>query len=548
MQNFQNLAQLSSMGTQPLLSGMLDFSLLNNTFGQQGLSGLGGSGGGSRGGTGSSFSNHPMALPSSAAAASQRSYPPTGGMGSRTSPTFNEGRHNGAHQQQQQQQSHQHSMVDQLSRTTSNNTTGSGPTPPFMNQLTSSSMSGVSADLLSQHQHQQLQHQQQQQGQHRVPQGMPPSRAETARRLAITALPPFEEAQTPHWMVRTYIPFSIEEDPNWLSSFQCYIRAEILELFRVNDEGIRIRNAAKSLSMNQVGIRCRFCAHLQVSDHLFCPRALTTAQWLESSPLLLASLTPVLLFMTSQHGTRANRASCFPSKIDKIYQSFTMMLREHFAACEEIPEREKQRFTELQNMNAQGASNAKGYWEHAARKKGLVDLSEKNGRSGIHIFDATVSNAAMIPPFGSSPRFSEPSTPVKLVYSSDQGTVSDFLYALMDQTYRVHLAPSERTGNRKTLDPGMPGFGCRYCYEAGRMGLCRLFPARRRTIHSKIPDLYDHMKRCNLCPENVKQNLINLHNENEAESSHNQDTATRGQEREFFERIWTRLGHYDDVE
>ena len=196
-------------------------------------------------------------------------------------------------------------------------------------------------------------------------------------------MPPIEEPNTPHYSQRTFVPFSIDEDPNWLSEFQCFIRSEILELFRVGQQGIKVRNALKSLTVNQVGIRCRFCAHLQ-------------------------------------HGTRANRASCFPSKIDKIYQSFTMMLREHFPSCSEIPDAQKRRFMELQNMNAQGASNAKGYWEHAAKKKGLVDISEDNGRGGIHIFESTLAQAAMIPPFGAESQFQEPANPVTLIHKSDK--------------------------------------------------------------------------------------------------------------------------------
>lgn len=369
-------------------------------------------------------------------------------------------------------------------------------------------------------------------------------------RQNIARLPPMEETPTPHYSQRICMPFSTDEDANWLSEFQCMIRADILELFRVSEQGIKVRNGLKSLTVSQVGIRCRYCAHLQ-------------------------------------HGTRANRASCFPSKIDKIYQryvirygyileyiflgglnilntviltfcglkllvhllfSFTMMLREHFPHCPEIPPPTKKAFLKLQNMNAQGASNAKGYWEHAAKKMGLVDITGENGKGGIHISEETQRHALRISPFGSSPNFREPHPPVSLVHKSDKDLASPFLYFLLQQVYRVHLAPSERKGNRKSLRPGMPGFGCKYCYEAGRMGLCRLFPARRRTIHTKIPDLYDHMKRCPLCPNDVKERLVYLHMEDPGTSLGGQDqnSTSRGREREFFEHVWSRLGH--DVE
>ena len=338
LQNMQGFSQLSSMGgTQPLLSGMLDFSRLNNRFGQQGRGGF----------TGNTL--------------------PTGNSGS-----MNQAQMVAMSQANQQQMGHlqgnanqgnSHQVnpmsplsaaeVLQLSRM---NPSSSGLSPQQSLSMDPSVLGGPSAGAGNGGQADVFSHQLQQQ----MPQMLQMEGA------GGPMLPPLEEAQTLHYSQRPYAAFSIEEDPNWLSSFQCFIRSEILELFRVSNQGIKVRNALKSLTVNQVGIRCRFCAHLQ-------------------------------------HGTRANRASCFPSKIEKIYQSFTMMLREHFPSCSEIPEATKKRFTQLQNMNAQGASNAKGYWAHAAKKKGLVDISEENGRGGIHIFEATIANAAAIPASGCRP-------------------------------------------------------------------------------------------------------------------------------------------------
>lgn len=482
IQNMQNF-QLSTMagGGQPLLtgmggmSGMLDFSLLNNRFSNQQSFGGGGN-------AGSSSMNHNQML-----AMSQQGNHQMGHL-------QGNGNNNNSNSHQVNPMTAL-SAGDALQMSRMNSSSSSGPAPQESFSMDFSGMGGNTSPLGGQS--------------NPFSQQLAVSQMDGA---GFATLPPLEEAQTLHFNARPYMPFSIEEDANWLSSFQCFIRSEILELFRVSSQGIKVRNALKSLTINQVGIRCRFCAHLQ-------------------------------------HGTRANRASCFPSKIDKIYQSFTMMLREHFPSCSEIPEETKKRFTQLQNMNAQGASNAKGYWEHAAKKKGLVDISEDNGRGGIHIFEATMANAAALPPFGSTPSFKEPQPPQVLVYKIDQSLVSEFLYSLMEQTYRVHLAPSERKGNRKSLRPGMPGFGCRYCYDAGRMGLSRLFPARRRTIHTKVPDLFDHMKRCPLCPQQMKHKLITLHaKENRGMNGAEQNTESRGREREFFERIWTRLGHQDDAE
>jgi hypothetical protein len=493
-QDLQNLAHVPSMGNQQYYTGMLDHSnFVNNHLAQQSHGGMGGGAGTLQSASSSMTalyqSLNQASLPVQSTSAmvqmppagfycGQAGYQAENHMGSlSTAGMMQLSRTNAAFSQQQQQQ-------QQL---------------VFPQQLQSR---GTVFDVALASQPHQVTH--------RLT--STPQRGLPALESSAPGLPPLEESQPLHYSQRPFYSFAIEEDSNWLSEFQCFIRSEILELFRVTREGIKIRNAGKSLTVNQVGIRCRFCAHLR-------------------------------------HGTRANRASCFPSKIDKIYQSFTMMLREHFASCKEIPEATMKRFTELQNMNAQGACNAKGFWEHAAKKKGMIDTSEDDGYGGIRIFDHTQAQAALIPPFGTEGNLVEPNPPLPLVNKGDKPLVSNFLYTLMEQVYRVHLVQSEKKGNQTSLRLEMPGFGCRYCYDAGRMGLCRLFPARRRTIHTKIPDLFDHMKRCPLCPQNVKDNLIFLHKEeNGGMTGVDHDTVSRGREREFFERIWSRLGHHDESE
>lgn len=322
-----------------------------------------------------------------------------------------------------------------------------------------------------------------------------------AQGTSMSMMPPHEEEVTPHFSERTCVPFSADEDHNWLSELQCFIRSDILELFRVKEFGIKARNKGKTLTVNQVGIRCRFCAHLE-------------------------------------HGARSKRSSAFPSKISKIYNSFTMMLREHFDQCSEIPPAQRSTFDRLKSMNAQGASDAKKYWEHAAKKLGMVDVDD----NGIHILPNSKAEASNIPPFGFDPAFREPARGKALIRADDRRLVSEYLFTLMDQVFRVSLTPQERTGHRKSLKAGMPGFGCKYCYEANRWGQCRLFPARKRTIHSKIPDLYDHLRRCPLCPANVKEQLERLHQASKEATAESAITS-RSQEKEFYERIWLRLGH-----
>ena len=240
------------------------------------------------------------------------------------------------------------------------------------------------------------------------------------------------------------------------------------------------------------------------------------------------------------------------------------MLRDHWPTCQSIPSPQKEQFVAFKSQNNQGASDSKNYWMHAARRSGMVNTNDK----GIEIDEASRTAAARIAPFGTNSETTaslllEKEDTIKLVLPEDKELLpktSEYLFVLLSQVQRVRLSASERVGNRKSLRLGLPGFGCRFCSQAGRLGLSRIFPARRRTLPSKIPDLFDHMKRCTLCPDNVREKLILLereYQEHQQELQENQQITLgkssskggeSGKEREFYSRIWARLGHGDRPE
>mmetsp|Transcript_16746 Transcript_16746/g.38502 ORF Transcript_16746/g.38502 Transcript_16746/m.38502 type:complete len:419 (-) Transcript_16746:910-2166(-) len=302
---------------------------------------------------------------------------------------------------------------------------------------------------------------------------------------------------------RKVIPLATDEDENWLSEFLCFIRSELVEVFRATQEDVASRINSKKVVFGQVGIRCRYCAHLP-------------------------------------HSERASRSSCFPSSISRIYQSLTMVIREHFTGCPSIPDHLKKRFKELRGTTAQGATDSKRYWNDSAVRLGMVDTP-----NGIIMEEVTAESFEK--PASSLQRHGSFSTGeydgntsadsvMLLVDEHDKEIVTEYLFFILTQVQRVRLTESERVGNRKSMELDTPGFGCRYCCAAGRKGLCRFFPARRRTLPAKIKDLHDHLRRCKLCPDNVKRRLIELH-----ELEPPKDVSSEERERTFFDRLWGRL-------
>lgn len=89
---------------------------------------------------------------------------------------------------------------------------------------------------------------------------------------------------------REPIALGIDEDCNWLSEFHAFVRENFLEVCWAGGQEVALRNSSKKVLLDQVGICCKFCKN-------------------------------------APPGSRSPRSSAYPSSVQQIYQSFTMMLR-----------------------------------------------------------------------------------------------------------------------------------------------------------------------------------------------------------------------------
>ena len=140
----------------------------------------------------------------------------------------------------------------------------------------------------------------------------------------------------PHFTNRTIVTLSAPDDVHWLSNYLCFVREKCVEVFEADDAELAWRSNANIINPRQVGIRCRYCAHIHQRD-------------------------------------RAGRSTSFPSSLSRIYQSLTMMLREHFPTCTEMPPAIKERFLALKGQKTSGADQDK-------RKLRGSDISAKESR------------------------------------------------------------------------------------------------------------------------------------------------------------------------
>ena len=145
------------------------------------------------------------------------------------------------------------------------------------------------------------------------------------------------EALQPYYN-RPVLSLSTNDDGIWLSEFLCFVRSQCVEVFAASQDDVAERMNSKKVLLGQVGFRCRFCAHLP-------------------------------------HRERTGRSSSFPSSIKRIYQSLTMMLRDHFTKCNAMPPQMNARYLCLKANANKGARriDSRKYWTESARTLGLVD-------------------------------------------------------------------------------------------------------------------------------------------------------------------------------
>ena len=143
---------------------------------------------------------------------------------------------------------------------------------------------------------------------------------------------------------RPFICLGQEDDKDRLSEFLCFLRAECIEVFKATKADVYERRRSKKVNLDQVGIRCRFCVNLPLPE-------------------------------------RVGRSSSFPSSLDRIYQSVTMMIREHYPKCTMMLPEVREKYQMYRNSNTRRKKGeivleSKSYWVNSAASLGMYDTDD----------------------------------------------------------------------------------------------------------------------------------------------------------------------------
>ena len=126
-----------------------------------------------------------------------------------------------------------------------------------------------------------------------------------------------------------------------------------------------------------------------------------------------------------------------------------------------------------------------------------------------------------------------------LVLESDRELATKFSFAVLSEYGATTFVETDRQGKRKGLAIGFPGLSCMHCDGNLRKG-GRFFPSTIKTMadtKKTLISIYNHLLKCNNCPEEVKKNISHLRQVLTEESK----KQKYGSQKAFFLNIWTRL-------
>jgi hypothetical protein len=175
----------------------------------------------------------------------------------------------------------------------------------------------------------------------------------TTGHLSAPLRPPSTRTLSSGWPRSLPVTIARPSDAHKLTEYQCLLRQQ-MEVFEaeIKDVETHMRGRNKPITVGQVGIRCRHCAHLPVRR-------------------------------------RQKGAVYFPSTKHGLYQAAQNMATAHMPVCLELPTHTREMMLHLKATSSAGAGRR--YWSHGATQLGLVDTADRGIRFVLRNAD---SNAA----------------------------------------------------------------------------------------------------------------------------------------------------------
>ena len=392
---------------------------------------------------------------------------------------------------------------------------------------------------------------------------------EVVEESSVSDIDPSPEDTGPFDSMKYPMALAMESDKYWLTPLHCYVREHCVEVFTASSIDIArpTRGKRKPIKIGQVGIRCPHCASAD-----------------------------------SKRTTWERGSVYYPTSIASVYNATMNLLQRHLDKCSAIPNEILECYKTLKGDDARSGTS-KQYWIESALSFGMVDtpngirlsafeppllpflsnqqlftrikridsndtFATKNDASDVlNPHDRGKANSLPVDALEDSvdlatsphmrspgPRCPSPSrispSPVKsltlaavssLVEPTDDVYSTGFSFELISQMQRCVFTEADRLGKRKGLPVGFPGLACRHCF--GGFGSGRFFPSSIKTLSDTSKTLnviFNHMKKCRLCPKDTQTKLEKLRETHDDERS----AMKFGSQKAFFANVWGRI-HLD---
>lgn len=295
-----------------------------------------------------------------------------------------------------------------------------------------------------------------------------------------------------------------ETDADWLSELNCYIRKVCVEAFSATEDQIIRTTKRGRIGVDQVGIRCRFCAHRPAEE-------------------------------------RTVAAASFPASVAGIYESVKRWQRVHMEVCRDIPAEVHEVLGQISSVNV-WIPTTRQYWVDSARALGMVD-TEEGIRFAVDpngVVDQPTKEVSSNAKNGMMDSHTIPNGALEegkaIVYTSDYALVPAYVYFLMSQVEACRFTEADRFVARSKGPVGYPGFQCKHC--SGHAGLGKYFPVSAKSLstNSTSQNIHAHLLKCRKCPPDVKRQLIEL-----KEEKTKAPRLEPGWRKVFFDKVWERM-------
>eukprot|EP00934_Nitzschia_sp_Nitz4_P001414 Nitzschia sp. Nitz4//scaffold151_size53849//17389//19320//NITZ4_006718-RA/size53849-processed-gene-0.58-mRNA-1//1//CDS//3329537129//1414//frame0 len=317
-----------------------------------------------------------------------------------------------------------------------------------------------------------------------------------------------------------------ESDHEWLSDLNCFIRKHCVEVFSAEDIDVSHSSKRGRIAPRQVGIRCCFCSHLPSKE-------------------------------------KAVAAVSFPTSIAGIYESVKRWQRVHLEICESVPQDKRDQLALLSKTNV-WVPTTRQYWTDSAKALGLVDTNEgirfgsppRQGAMAKDMASVSINRPVVRAPAAQSAanlhqtessgavgatdtataHSTTPSSLQYVVFPEDKDMIPPYVYTLMRQVEPCQFTEADRFVARSKGPVGYPGFQCRHC--KGHAGLGKYFPVSAKSLstNSTSQNIHAHLLKCRKCPEQVKDQLVQLKIE-----KGRSPRLEPGWRKIFFDKVWSRL-------